>query len=121
MYAYKRKKILTGEGTDKYNAYGSTYTYQAGTNMTLTTFESNIANSLTSWKSVILHAKTEGLTYYNNHVSGHYLSLDYINRTTDSVRIVDCNYSNSYYGTHWVTLGEAYNAVTCESGRYLIY
>ena len=68
-----------------------------------------------------MHAKTEYLDYYHGAKRSHYLSLDYINRTTDMVRIVDCNYEDRFFGVHWVSLDEAHKCITEESGRYLIY
>lgn len=49
------------------------------------------------------HARTQYINYYGGHASGHYLSLDYINKSTDIVRIVDCNNNDAYYGIHNVT------------------
>lgn len=106
---------------NKYNKGNQTYIYAEATNMTIAQFENNIANSLTGCKPVILHAKTNYLSYYGGKSSGHYISLDYVNRTTDKVRLVDCNYNSSYYGVHQVPLSEAYNSIHAESGRYLIY
>ncbi len=68
--------------------------------MTIGNFKDYIADSLTACKPVVLHAKTGSFTYYGGKNSGHYLSLDYYNRTTQKVRIVDCNYDKSYYGIH---------------------
>lgn len=106
---------------NKYNKGNQKYIYAAASNMTIDQFENNIANSLTGCKPVILHAKTNYLSYYGGKSSGHYISLDYVNRTTDKVRLVDCNYNSSYYGVHQVPLSEAYNSIHAESGRYLIY
>lgn len=36
-------------------------------------------------------------------------------------RIADCNYKNEYYGYHNVTIQDAYETVSEEKGRYLIY
>ncbi len=107
---------------NKYNKYNQKYIYASGATMSLNTFENNVANSLTACRPVILHARTEHITYYGGHSSGHYISLDYINRTTDMVRLVDCNYSNVYYGIHSnVDLSDAYDSIASSSGRYLIY
>lgn len=117
MYVYEVVNSL-----NKYKPSGiGSYVYAVGTSMTLYGFESNIANSLTACKPVILHAKTGSLTYYGNKNIGHYLSVDYINRTTDMVRIVDCNNNDTYYGIHNVPLSEAYGTITSSSDRYLIY
>ena len=71
---------------------------------------------------MVLHARTKYLSYYKGKNSGHYLSLDYVNRTSDMVRIVDCNYNSTYYGIHRdIPLLEAYNTIHEESDRYLIY
>lgn len=107
------------EALNKYST--KTYVFVEGSSLTEATFEQYIATSLTNCKPVILHARTKYIGYYGGHVSGHYLSLDYVNRTTDIVRIVDCNYNDSYYGIHYVSLSEAYKSIHDESGRYLIY
>lgn len=110
------------DALNKYNIGNQTYIYEEATNMNLVQFESNIASSLTYGKPVVLHAKTAYLSYYNGKNTGHYLSLDYVNRTTDKVRIVDCNNNTSYYGIHTnIPLSEAYDTIHAESGRYLIY
>ena len=83
-------------------------------------FEDKIAASLTNCRPVILHAKTKPISYYKGHQSGHYISLDYVNRQTDMVQLVDCNWNDEYFGVHSVTLKEAYDSVHEESGRYLI-
>lgn len=75
-------------------------------------FEDMIATSLTNCKPVMAMVNTLYLSYYNGAEYGHYVSVDYINRTTDVVRIVDCNYNTAYYGVHYVSLTELYNA-TC--------
>lgn len=85
------------------------------------TFESYVATSLTNCKPVLLHAITGHIGYYGGRSFRHYLSLDYINRTTDMVRIVDCNKNDAYYGIHYVELSEAYSSIHSDSGRYLIY
>lgn len=98
------------------------YIYEEATNMTLNEFEANIAKSLMYGKPVVLHAKTGQFSYYGGKDTGHYLSLDYVNRTNDVVRIVDCNYNTAYYGIHNnVSLQEAYNSIHATAGRYLIY
>lgn len=99
----------------------TTYTYTEMTNISISEFEYIIATSLTYCKPVILHAVTTPLDYYNGHTNYHYLCIDYINRTTDTVRIVDCHYSDAYYGVHYVSLQEAYETVTSISGRYIIH
>lgn len=112
--------------TDALNAYKpngiGNYTYTVGTSLTENQFEGAIATSLTSCKPIVLHAKTEYLSYYQGKSLGHYLSLDYVNRTERVVRIVDCNYNDSYYGIHRnVPISEAYNTIAKTNSRYLIY
>jgi hypothetical protein len=116
LYVYQVADALN---TYKPSGYSS-YVYSTGASKTEAQFEQAIATSLTNCKPVVLHAKTGALGYYGGHNLGHYLSLDYVDRTTDMVRIVDCNYNNSYYGVHSVTLSEAYSTVSV-SGRYFIY
>ena len=105
--SYKYTEVITDVNDENY--------------MSISDFENIIATSLTNCKPVILHAVTSPLSYYNGHTNYHYICIDYINRTTDTVRIVDCHYSNSYYGVHYVSLQEAYETVTIESGRYIIH
>lgn len=117
MYVYQVRDALN---TFKSPGVGN-YVYQLGSSVTQATFEQNIATALTNAHPIILHAKTEYFSYYGGKSSGHYLSLDYVNRTSDYVRIVDCNYNNAYYGVHTnVPLSQAYKAVSA-SGRYYIY
>ena len=116
MYVYQIVNAL-----NKYNVYGSVYQYKTGSSLgSASVFEERVAVSLTCCRPVILHARTQYLSYYSGKATGHYLSLDQINRTTKMVRIVDCNYNSSYYGVHNVPLNEAYNSISA-SGRYLIY
>lgn len=107
---------------NKYQS-GTTYKWLAASNISsISTFEDYIATSLTYGRPVILHAKTKYLSYYNGKNLGHYINLTEINRTTDLVQLVDCNYNTSYYGVHMsIPLSEAYNCIKSESGRYLIY
>ena len=108
--------------TNVLNSYcNKGYIYEVCTNMAMDTFEAKIAASLTAGRPVLLHAKTGGFKYYGGKNSGHYISLDYINRTTKMVRVVDCNWDDKYYGVHEVTLEEAYKSVHEESGRFIIH
>lgn len=109
--------------TDALNTYYSysSYTHVIGSSLSEASFENMIANSLTNGRPVVLHARTEFLPYYENHESGHYLSLDYVNRTTDTVRIVDCNKNDAYFGIHMVDLSDAYKCIHDAAGRYMIY
>lgn len=117
IYVYQVRDAL-----NKYKSQGTNYTYVEGASISQTQFEGKIANSLTSGKPVVLHAKTKYFAYYKGKNTGHYLSLDEIDRSAKKVRIVDCNYKDSYYGIHRdIPIKEAYNAVAAENGRYLIY
>lgn len=116
LIVYQLRDLL-----NKYSKSGQKYIYEVGSGMSCAAFENKVATSLTNCKPIVLHARTGYLDYYGGKNSGHYLSLDYINRTTDMVRIVDCNYNPQYYGVHMVTLQEAYNTIAKEDNRYLIY
>lgn len=97
------------------------YVYNLGSEMTMNSFEDKIAASLTNCKPVVLHARTKYFDYYGGKNSGHYISLDYVDRTKDTVRVVDCNNNDKYFGIHYVTLEEAYNSIHVENDRYLIW
>lgn len=98
---------------------GGGYTYKAGANLTDAQFKNTITNSLINNKCPILHARTQYISYYNGHSSGHYICLSAVNNETNKVRLTDCNYNDTYYGTRSIPRSEAYNAVKA-SGRYLI-
>jgi len=116
---------LVGEVVRALNRYqsGTTYKFLAASNISsIYVLEDYVATSLTYGRPVILHAKTKYLSYYNGKNSGHYINLNEINRTTDLVQLVDCNYNDAYYGVHMsVPLSEVYDCLKKESGRYLIY
>ncbi|SHH42982.1 cysteine peptidase family C39 domain-containing protein [Tepidibacter thalassicus] len=96
------------------------YVYKSGSNMTIDEFEDNLTYSLMYDAAPILHSKTKYLSYYNGKNLGHYISVDFINRSDDTVGLMDCNYNSKYSGQREVSLREAYNAISKES-RYLIY
>lgn len=107
---------------NKLNTYisSSTYSYINGSSLTDSTFQSKVHTSLSHDRPILLHAKTEALPYYNNINYDHYLSLDESNTLSDTVRIVDCNWNNSYFGVHsGISVSDARD--TLPSGRYLIY
>ncbi|MCI7086367.1 MAG: hypothetical protein MR954_00855 [Lachnobacterium sp.] len=114
--------LMVYQVRDALNKYSNkSYIYELGSSMTKTGFEDRIAASLTAGKPVVLHARTEKITYYKGHSSGHYISLDYVDRLHGVVRLVDCNNNSNYYGVHPnVAVSDAYNAIAA-SGRYLIY
>lgn len=101
---------------------GSSYKYVVGNSITQYEFYSLVRQSLTGNHPVILHARTKYLDYYDGNNYSHYLSLDQMDAGSDNFcRIADCNYKNEYYGYHNVTIQDAYETVSEEKGRYLIY
>ena len=111
------------DALNKYIGNSLRYVYTNGNNMSLSQFESYIAQSLTYGKPVILHARTASLPYYNGNNLGHYLNLDSYNRTSETVRIADCNYDSTYFGYHTVNVSEAHRTISREniSDRFLIH
>lgn len=104
------------------NSYVSTYpySYYLGSSMTQTDFCNYLVRSLGCSRAPILHARTQGLSYYNGHSLGHYITITQFNGTTMNVRLNDPNSSNTYYGTHTVSVAEAFAAIHNYSDRYLI-
>lgn len=104
------------------NNYISTnqYSYYLGSTLTLTDFCNYLARSLGCNRVPILHARTQALSYYNGHASGHYIAVTQFNGTTMKVRLSDPNNNNVYYGTHIVPVSEAFAAVHDYDSRYLI-
>lgn len=99
----------------------STYTYVLASTMTLTSFQQKIESSLYYNMAPILHAQTEDIPYYENHKSGHYIAIQEIDRSNQTITVKDCNINNAYYGTHYISLEDAYNAINPSTGaRYLI-
>lgn len=117
----EKEGTMVYRATNVLNSYcNKGYIYEVCTQIAIDTFEEKVAASLTAGRPVLLHAKTGSFDYYGGKNSGHYISLDYINRTTKMVRVVDCNLDDKYYGVREVKLEEAYNSVHKESGRYII-
>lgn len=106
LYVYQVTNAL-----NKYLIGNKTYVYTVGNSMSISQYESKIAESLTYGKPIVLHARTQYFNYYKGAEYGHYISLDEINRTSDMVRVVDCHFDNDYYGIHYVTLTEVYNSL----------
>ncbi|WP_187296306.1 C39 family peptidase [Tepidibacter mesophilus] len=113
-YVYKVKNEI-----NKYS--DNDYVYKKGSDMTIDDFEDNLTYSLMYDAAPILHSKTKYLGYYNGKNLGHYINVDFINRSGDDVGLMDCNYDSDYSGHRDVSLEEAYNAISKESERYLIY
>ena len=110
---------------DGLNNYSNTYTYEyyPSTGLTMSSLETSIAGSLLNNLGPILHARTEKLSYYNGHKSGHFIAIKSINMNTDQIEVCDCNYNNKYFGVHTISLTDAYNSLTQApngSTRYLI-
>ncbi len=101
------------------NTYIPGYSYKLGSNMTTASFKQVILNSLVNEKAPILHARTQYLTYYNGHASGHYICVTAFNNITSKIRLSDCNNDDDYYGTRSNPTSEAKAAVSA-SNRYLI-
>lgn len=105
------------------NSYLSNYkySYYAGNTLDLQRFRIYTFNSLAFDRAPILHARTEELSYYNGHESGHYITVTEMNYNTMKVRLHDPNYNNQYYGIHFVPYTEAYDSIhRPDETRYLI-
>lgn len=112
--------LMVYQVRDALNTYsGRSYIYEEGSTMTQAAFADKVAASLTNARPVILHAETYYLPYYGQNAMWHYISLDYINRSTQMVRLVDCNYMQEFYGVHEVTVSDAYATIS-HGGRYII-
>lgn len=103
------------------NLSSNKYDYKLGSTYTLAAFSSKVGNSLYYDRPVILHAKTGSFEYYDGENLGHYLSLDYYNAISGTVRIVDCNYMVEFGGEHPnIPIEQAWRSVHDSSGRYFI-
>ena len=110
-YVYKVSNVL--------NTYVSGYSYKRGSDMSDYAFRQTVLKSLVNNKAPILHARTQYLTYYNNHSTGHYICVTAINNITDKIRLSDCNRNSAYYGTRSIPTSEAKASISA-SERYLI-
>lgn len=110
-YVYKVSNVL--------NTYVSGYSYKRGSEMSDYSFRQTVLKSLVNNKAPILHARTQYLSYYNNHSTGHYICVTAINNNTDKIRLSDCNRDSRYYGTRSIPTSEAKASVSA-SERYLI-
>ncbi|MBQ6230681.1 MAG: hypothetical protein IJJ74_06145 [Eubacterium sp.] len=95
------------------------YSYYQGANMLYSTFKNKVWDSLVYNRPVLLHAVTDTLPYYNGNTYYHYLSVDYYDKSADTMRIKDCHYDSTYGGSHIVTTYQAYGTIH-RQGRYLI-
>ena len=110
-YVYKVSNVL--------NTYISGYSYKRGSTMSKYAFRQTVLKSLVNNKAPILHARTQYLSYYNGHASGHYICVTAINNITDKIRLSDCNWNAAYYGTRSIPTSEAKESISA-SERYLI-
>ena len=109
---YKLKNAL-----NKYSALK--YKYTSASKMDKSKLREFINNSLFYNTAPIIHAKTEKIEYYKKHVSGHYIAIQQLDLTTNKIRVYDCNNDTRYYGSHDITLDDAYASLT--GSRYLIH
>ena len=105
--------------TSTLNSYVPGYSYKKGSTMTDFSFKYTVLNSLINEKAPILHARTQYISYYGGHSSGHYICVTAINNQTDMIRLSDCNNNQNYYGTRSIPRSEAFASITA-SNRYLI-
>lgn len=108
------------QAVNKYSRSNYNYTYVEGSRLSKSEFIQRVANSLIKDKPVILHARTGYLGYYD-YDTGHYISLSSLDKQNGKIGLVDCHYNNRYYGLHYVPISEAYDSISKQSGRYLIY
>ena len=104
------------------NDYISTYQYDyfSGDVLSESNFRLYAYNSLAHDRAPILHARTEYLSYYNGHATGHYITVADFDYDTMTMELYDPNNNSRYYGIHTVDWQEAYDCFTIPSGRYVI-
>ena len=98
---------------------GGGYDYKKGSNLSDTQFKNIITKSLINNKCPILHARTEYISYYDGHESGHYICLSAVNNTTNKVQLADCNFNDAYHGIRSIPRSEAKDSIS-NGSRYLI-
>ena len=98
------------------------YEYIQGNSLTQAQFQSKVETSLFYDLAPILHAKTEWLDYYEGHSSGHYIAVSELDKINGRITVKDCNYNNSYYGTHTEPISNFYDCIQNDlnGARYLI-
>lgn len=108
--------------TDTLNKYTRfvDYAYIEGRSMTEEQFQARVESSLLYDVAPIVHARTEYLSYYKGHESGHYIAIREVDKTNKTIRLMDCNKNNEYYGDHVVPVTEVYKSISEKSSRYLI-
>lgn len=125
--------LMCESGTDKKGTYvyrltntlnnyttRADYEYILGTSMTEAQFQGKVETSLFYNIAPIIHARTEYLSYYNQHQSGHYIAIREVDRTNKTIRLMDCNYNVEYFGNHVVPVNEVFQSISAVSSRYLI-
>ena len=89
-------------------------------------FSQGLIYSIDKNRPVICHTKTNDLSYYNGHISWHYiLARGYYYGYNNSggtyyVKLSDPNNNNAYYGRHIVTYSEINNAINGNAGLYIM-
>lgn len=107
--------------TNALNTYASrTYEYVLGTGITESQFQGKVETSLYYNTAPIIHARTEYLSYYDGHSSGHYIAICEVDIANSQIRLKDCNYNTAYYGEHVESVSAVYQSISAESYRYLI-
>lgn len=64
--------------------------------------------------------QTQYLSYYGGHASGHYIAIREVDKMKKTIRLMDCNWNNDYFGEHVVSVTEVYESISKEASRYLI-
>lgn len=114
-YVYKLRDTL-----NLYAPYSS-YSYVGASSLNISSFQTRVENSLYYDMAPILHAETDALSYYRGNTYYHYIVISEVDRINSLIELQDCNHRTEYYGTHYVPLQEAFNAIKNSSEeRYLI-
>lgn len=102
------------------------FAWETGASYTENVINTNVVGmiygSLLSDNAPILHANTREFSYYENYNVEHYLTIVFHNTAIDDdeigcMAVMDNHYNDDYYGTHDISLDEAYESIR---GRYLI-
>lgn len=131
--AKKIDQLMSDSGTDedgtivykltntlnKYTRFAD-YAYFLGSSMTEEQFQARVESSLLYDVAPIVHARTEYLSYYKGHESGHYIAIREVDKTNKEIRLMDCNWNDKYFGDHMVPVTEVYKSISEKSSRYLI-
>ncbi|MDO4541809.1 MAG: C39 family peptidase [Bacillota bacterium] len=118
-YVYQVKNALNAYLNSPTNQHR--YDYVLGSSMTTTTFLNAMRTMFPYDRSLILHARTAPLSYYNGADYHHYILVTAFNTLNGKTRLNDPHWNNSYYGIRSVPTSEALATVKNYSGRYLIW